>query len=154
MDGLRLRPAEPGDWADLLVWRNDPHTRAMSRTSEAIEEAAHRRWFEQALADPARVLLIAELDGESVGVVRLDHGSDTEISINLSPAHRGRGLGRRMLEAALATTPERLTAWIKDENRASRRLFEQCGFELREVSDGMRRYERPAVSPASPAGTK
>jgi RimJ/RimL family protein N-acetyltransferase len=145
-DGLRLRPAAPEDWADLLAWRNDPLARAMSRNDEGIDEASHRRWFDRALADPARTLLIAELDGAKIGVVRFDRGEDAEVSINLAPVHRGRGLGEAMLRLALQSTPERLIAHVKDENLASRRLFERCGLRLLDTHDGMRRYERPSVA--------
>ena len=94
---VTVRPARPADALDVLAWRNDPLTRAMSRDQEVVAEAAHLAWFTRALADPARTLLIGEAMGGKVGMVRIDRGAETELSINLNPAFRGQGLSRPLL---------------------------------------------------------
>jgi RimJ/RimL family protein N-acetyltransferase len=140
---LTVRPATEADALDVLAWRNDPLTRAMSRDQGEVEEAAHVAWFARAIADSARTLLIGEVDGGKVGMVRIDRGAETEVSINLNPAYRGQGLSVPLLMAALAGVPD-VWAEVREENAASIRLFERAGFELRDRRDGLRRYFRPS----------
>lgn len=139
---VTVRPATPADALDVLAWRNDPHTRAMSRDRGQVEAAAHVAWFEAAVVDPERTLLIGEAGGEKVGMVRLDHGKQPEVSINLNPAHRGRGLSASLLRAALDQVEGDVWAEIRDENAASIRLFEGAGFVLHSRHEGLRRYLR------------
>lgn len=141
---VRLRKAAPGDALDVLTWRNDPVTRAMSRVQDEVEPATHLAWFRSALDDPALTLLIGEAEGEKVGMVRLDHGAVTEVSINVSPACRGRSLGYALLSQALAQVGGAVVADIRTENLASQRLFERAGFRFLETRDGLRRFVRAA----------
>ena len=137
-----IRRATPDDALDVLNWRNDPLTRSMSLTQDEVEEQAHVAWFARVLGEAAITLLIGEVDGEKVGMVRFDRGDATEVSININPACRGRGLGHQLLAGAMAWAPGDLVAVIKDENLASRRLFEGAGFQLQETADGVGRYIR------------
>jgi L-amino acid N-acyltransferase YncA len=141
---VTVRKATPEDASDVLAWRNDPLTRAMSRNTEPVEAADHARWFRGALADDACTLLIGEQGGRKIGMVRFARGAETEISINLSSAARGRGLARELLALALAQERGAVLAVIKPENLPSLRLFEGAGFVLRDVKDGLARYVRPA----------
>jgi len=141
---VTLRKATPDDASDLLAWRNDPVTRAMSRNSDPVEAADHARWFQSALQDATCTLLIGEDDSRKIGMVRLSRGEETEVSINLNPAVRGRGLSRELLMQALAQESGALLAVIKPKNLASIRLFEGAGFVLEDTHDGLSRYVRPA----------
>jgi RimJ/RimL family protein N-acetyltransferase len=139
-----LRRANAEDALDVLGWRNDPLARAMSRTQDLVEKAGHLAWFNKAISDPRHTVLIGELDGQKIGMVRFDHGEETEISININPTFRGRGLSHKLLSAALDGVHEPITADIKEENLASLRLFERAGFVFEGAVDGLRRYVRPA----------
>ena len=141
---VTVREATRDDGPDLLAWRNDPVTRAMSRAMDPVEPADHHRWFERALRDPDCTLLIGQDGAEKIGMVRLARGLETEVSINLNPAARGRGLARELLALALAEERGAVLAVIKPENLASLRLFEGAGFMLEGVRDGLARYVRPA----------
>ncbi|MDZ4374993.1 MAG: GNAT family protein [Phenylobacterium sp.] len=145
---LTLRRATAADALDVLAWRNDPQTRAMSRDTSEVESAAHLAWFERALADPARTILIGEVGGRKVGMVRFDHGDETEVSINLAPDHRGQGLSHPLLMKALAGIQGDVWAEIRIENAASIRLFERAGFEPQGRRDGVWRYRRRSGSSA------
>jgi len=140
---VTVRKATADDAADLLAWRNDPLTRAMSRTTEPVGTAEHARWFHRALEDATCTLLIGEDGAEKIGMVRLSRGEETEVSINLNPAARGRGLARELLALALAQERGAVLAVIKPDNRASLRLFEGAGFVLQGMRDGLARYVRP-----------
>ena len=139
-----VRHATAADAMDVWTWRQDPLTRSMSRTQDEAPLASHMAWFAEALANPARTLLIGEADGAKVGMVRFDHGAVTEVSINVNPALRSRGHGHALLSEAMNSVAGDVWAEIKDENLASQRLFERAGFQLRTSQDGLRRYVRPA----------
>ncbi len=139
-----LRKATSADALDVWFWRNDPLTRAMARVQDEIPRASHVGWFANAVGDPRRTILIGEVDGEKVGMVRFDHGDATEVSININPEHRSRGHGYALLLAAMQLVPGEVWAEIKDENLVSQRLFERVGFKFRSTSDGLRRYLRPS----------
>ena len=137
-----LRSATPDDALDVLAWRNDSVTRAMSRNPAEIGREEHLAWFARALANPAMTLMIGEADGAKVGMVRFDRGDETEVSINVNPAFRGRGHGLALLQAALAQASGRVVAEVREDNEASRRLFERAGFGLESAADGVLRYVR------------
>lgn len=134
---LTVRNAVIEDAQDLLAWRNDVDSRAQSRHSTPVPEAAHRAWMDKALADPSRLLLIGEVGGDKVGTVRFDLQEDGtwEVSINVAPDHRGLGLGLQLLSASIrhfnhVREHAELVAHIRLMNDASRRIFEAEGFRL------------------------
>lgn len=135
---LTLAPAGADDAADLWAWRNDPVTRAMSLAADDVSWDAHQVWFAKSLADPLRILFIGRLSaGDKVGMCRFDLDPArgvAEASLNLNPAHRGKGLSSPLLSAALAlvldTGPMEVIARIKAANTASRRCFERSGFRF------------------------
>jgi spore coat polysaccharide biosynthesis predicted glycosyltransferase SpsG/RimJ/RimL family protein N-acetyltransferase len=149
---LRYRPATAADAEPILRWRNDPATRAASRTTEPIDDDTHERWLERRLADPAEPLLVIERAGEPVGSVRFDReDSDAEISIALDPAHRGAGLGTRAIretsELSFAADPwlGAVIATVRTGNTASQRAFTNAGFviEQRDATWARMRLPRP-----------
>ena len=138
--GLAVRPADASDCHDVWLWRNDPHTRAMSRNSDIVALETHRNWYADALKRSDRTLMIGEtsLIGR-IGFVRFDRDADglcAEISINLNPAARGMGYARPLLQTAITeywrTQPLPITAQIRLNNPASLRCFEGVGFERRD----------------------
>ena len=133
---VTLRRASAADLERTFAWANDPVTRAVSFSSAPIPYAEHVAWFEQQLARSDRNLLIAEHQGQAIGVVRLhplaEHPSTCVISINIAPEARGRGLGVATLVAA---TPyartlgfNRIRALIRPSNHASVRAFMGAGY--------------------------
>lgn len=148
---VRLRRATEADAEVIREWRNDPATRAMSIDQDPVPLPQHLAWFHRALEDPHRVLLIAEQEGTPVGMCRFDvaeDGAQAEVSINLAPERRGRGLGSAVLSGALRALVEtgsgirRVTAVIRPENVASVRLFESLGFvRVSDARADLLRYE-------------
>ena len=148
MSEASVRPARAEDAAQVLVWRNDPVTRSMSRTIEALQPEAHARWWSAAVGNPDTLLLIGLDGGTPVGVLGFERreAGAWEASMHLRPESRGRGLAAPLLLAALAFAfpggAPRLLAEIKPENAGSRRVFEACGFRPYGRTEDVLLYER------------
>lgn len=137
---LQARAAQQSDSRLLFDWRNDEETRAASRSISPVSWDEHAQWFAAVIADPLRHLYIVETSEEpapvSIGMCRFDgkDGAPTEISINLDPAFRGRGLSAQVLRLAIDTFRAggggALKATIRPGNVASVRAFEHVGFRL------------------------
>ncbi|KIL99154.1 N-Acetylneuraminate cytidylyltransferase [Paramagnetospirillum magnetotacticum MS-1] len=141
---MEFRKAVGEDAPDLLVWRNDPDTIASSLTGKGVAPADHFAWIARVLASPDYILLMAEQAGEKLGMVRFDRDDEGEweVSINLNPAARGRGLAACVLAGAIAAAfpgqgRPTLVAWVKRSNPASWRIFQRCGFAHQGDEDGV-----------------
>jgi spore coat polysaccharide biosynthesis predicted glycosyltransferase SpsG len=148
VDGIQVRRARREDAKLLFRWANDATTRASSFSSEAVEWATHIRWLDDRLVDPRTLLYIGSTTGGDVGQVRFDLHETPEVSVSVAPEHRGVMLGGLLLEAgleqlALTVGPSDVMARVKEGNVASRRLFEDAGFEVEDVHSGVVRYRRP-----------
>jgi RimJ/RimL family protein N-acetyltransferase len=156
MADVRLTPtvrvATLEDGPLLLAWRNDEVTRAASISTDAVSPETHAEWLDQALTNPRRFLLVAELVHEPVGMVRFDALDELVpatwlVSINLAPAARGRGLAAPVLQAGwdwLEATASvvAVIAKIRATNTASIRAFEHAGYRLTATEDAWHHYER------------
>lgn len=131
---LHLRLARSGDSSALLEWRNDPETVTNSISQHRVPVEEHERWLAGKLDDPGSRLWVVELDGHSIGSIRLDiRAAVGEVSIALAPEARGKGLGTRVL----LTLQERLdgdlqvgalVARVRVGNERSRLAFLRAGF--------------------------
>jgi len=139
-DQVRIRPATAADSAEVLRWRNDPHAREQSRTTETITQNEHDAWFESVIKSPDRCLLIAELeDAVPFGQVRFDllaGDSDVfEVSISIATEFRGQDLAVPTLLQAekyftLNHSPRQLQAFVRLSNTVSQRLFAAAGYSI------------------------
>lgn len=147
---MHAREATEADAELLLGWRNDPRTRQSSRTTAVIPLTEHLTWLRGVLADPDRLLFVAELDGEAVGTVRFDREEPGvwEVSITLAPSSRGRGLSGAVLaegERALAerVDAQAILAAVHTENPASAALFSRAGYaEAAPAVEGFRQLRK------------
>lgn len=135
--GIVLREASHTDAEILLEWRNDPETRRHARSQGLVGVEEHLEWLTSSLADPDRILLIAEgMDGSAIGTVRFDflgHDRNFEVSITIAPECRGRQLSASLLKASESWLTQRhgaciYRAFIMLDNPASIRLFERSGY--------------------------
>jgi UDP-2,4-diacetamido-2,4,6-trideoxy-beta-L-altropyranose hydrolase len=140
---LRLRRADATDVERLWEWRNDPGSRAASRNDQFIPFADHIAWYQHALKDVSRIILIGEMAGRPIGTVRFDPcGPQTfEVSITLDPDMKSQGLGRKLLAAAIdwqkANQPsDMLRATAREMNTASINAFAACGFSASPPTGG------------------
>lgn len=129
---MRLILAGLDDADYLLALRNDPVTRANSRSISEVPRERHMEWLAASLTDRSRRLYIAHGEhGERVGSGRLDRRhNEVELSITVNPAYRGKGYARKIVAALVANTNlgERLTAEIWNENTRCLLAFLHEGF--------------------------
>ncbi|WP_162917702.1 GNAT family N-acetyltransferase, partial [Dongia deserti] len=139
---MKLRRATMDDALDVLAWRNDPDSVTASKSGRPIGQAEHLKWFPNAIRSSRHLILIAEEDSHKLGVVRFDQMADYWlVSINMSPAVRGKGHGRKALSQAIDLLradagPCRLLAEVKDDNVPSLRLFDTLGFVRQDQAAG------------------
>jgi RimJ/RimL family protein N-acetyltransferase len=133
---LSFRAATAADSLLVHAWRNHPEIRRVSVNSAEIALDDHRRWFARSLADPSRILLIAELDGLPVGVARFDiEGSEATISVFKNPEVTRPadlvGQATRWLFAQRGDV-HAVKAVVLANNGRSALAFEGAGYRLRE----------------------
>lgn len=143
---IAARQLAPGEWR---LWR-DLRLRALEDAPWAfgstLAEIRHRdteaHWRE-GVSWP-RVPFVVEVDGQPAAMGRLLFGDDPVygdvpgaraelISVWVAPEHRGRGVGRALVAAAVehlaAHHPQtRLLLAVVETNLPARRLYESCGF--------------------------
>lgn len=134
---ISMRRAGWDDCDALHAWRNDERVRAQSHDPKPIAYESHRRWLEQVLAAPERVLLIGSDALGPLGVVRFDlQPAQALVSVYLVPTRIGRGLSSALLEAAARWLRnahpeiERLVAEVRPGNLPSQRAFERAGYVI------------------------
>ena len=135
---IAIRGAIPADSKNLLLWRNHPAVRAVSRDTNLIDNNTHEAWLKTVLSDPDRVLLMGEYQGSAIGVARFDICADeAEVSIYLDPDRKDEGFGAELLLAAEQWLDEHrpailsIRAEVLDNNEPSHRLFRACGYQIR-----------------------
>lgn len=133
---ITIRRAGVDDCDAIYEWRNAEETRRYIFNSQAIPLEAHRAWFYTTLASLNRVLLIGEVNGRSVGVLRYDISEkETRISVYLVPGGQERGTGSQLIRCGSMWLRENrpdvkiITAEIFPENIASLRAFEAAGYK-------------------------
>jgi UDP-2,4-diacetamido-2,4,6-trideoxy-beta-L-altropyranose hydrolase len=135
-----FREARLCDCENVYRWRDHPTTRNSSIESNPIPYETHRTWFQRALVDPCKTLLIAEREGSPVGVLRYDLKAEVAVvSLYLVPGQAGKGIGIAMLRAGETWLSEKhpeielIQAVVLGTNRSSKALFERCGFLRRQI---------------------
>jgi [ribosomal protein S18]-alanine N-acetyltransferase len=113
--------------------------RWLATESGSAEELANR--FRQAILESHLVLVLEDRDGGVVGALGL-HPAQADGVVGLGmwvlPTHRGRGGGRRLIEAALVERPDdvhKIELEVFPENEPAIALYRKMGFE----EEGLRR---------------
>lgn len=142
---LMLREVTGKDIDLLFRWANDPETRQNAFHTEQIPYEAHRAWFVKMLAD--RNVLKYILCGcssntgemQDIGQIRLSvEEGEALIDYSIDPEKRGQGFGTRMILMAEERLRESRTdviyckGQVKNENIASAKAFEKCGYDMDE----------------------
>ena len=135
----------------IWQWRNDPETLKMSFEERKIPLSEHKEWYKLALLDKRVTIFIAEENNNTVGVIRFDENPDDkkqyDISINICPKERGKGIGKILLIEGikklkyLKNESRIIIASVKKLNQKSRSLFKTCGFMKFSESDQIIKYK-------------
>jgi len=175
-NGAVIREAQPDDLEAMLEITQTTQAEHIERVPERfhvdstpVPSLLLRRYFTAKDRDLWRdhvVFLVCELGGQiaghvlitfdraSVGDKRHDHNA-TIADISLSPKHRGRGLGKLMLQEAMSRIRAKgatiASAHIWRGNIASERLFTSAGFTTVHQTMDLRISE-PANQPVPPIG--
>lgn len=102
-DKSLVRPMVQSDVARVLAWRNHPEVRRHMYTQHEIALDEHQHWFDRALQDPRKHLLIFEWGEQPFGFVNfseLASGNIVDWGFYAAP-DAPKGSGRRLGCAAL-----------------------------------------------------
>jgi ribosomal protein S18 acetylase RimI-like enzyme len=96
-----------------------------------VDEAALRFMVDAWDIDLERSRVALE-DGVAVGLAFLAVRGDSAWigGVGVAPASRGRGIGRRLMEAVLAEAPRPVTLEVIEQNEPAKRLYDSLGFEV------------------------
>jgi ribosomal protein S18 acetylase RimI-like enzyme len=139
MEIRRIRPDEWARWraVRLRMLRDDAAFFA-SRYDDAVREPDGwwQRWVSEA-DGRAKVLLVAEDEGEWLGVVggfvRIDPTEVHLISMWVAPEARGRGVATRLVGAlalwAADAGATRILLFVQEANAPAQALYDRLGFQ-------------------------
>jgi ribosomal protein S18 acetylase RimI-like enzyme len=142
---VTVRPARADDDAALLAidfatWTTDVSPAPIPTPGDRTAFFSESR--------PADQYLVAEVDGAVSAFVSLhqnvpipSHEHVREIDgLAVSPRAQGRGVGRQLVEAAVAAAAQqgatKVTLRVLAPNASARRLYERCGFVVEGVLKG------------------
>lgn len=131
---LKIRPALPEDCERVWKWANDPSVRAVSFLRESITWEDHIRWFQERMNRPYFYIAIDHND-LPIGQVRFDQKeTETVISVIVDRDFRNRGYGDALIrmgceEMFLQSNARAIHAYVKLDNKASKRAFIRAGFK-------------------------
>ena len=137
---IHIRHASFEDSLNLFTWRNQAYVREVSRNKTEIQWDQHQKWLNSVMISEDKHLLIGEISGNPVGVVRFDIVDEVaEVSIYLVSKEIGHGLGAALLGNAEKwlvkniSKIRRIDAIVLDGNNASKNLFLNAGYGVRQM---------------------
>jgi UDP-4-amino-4,6-dideoxy-N-acetyl-beta-L-altrosamine N-acetyltransferase len=99
----QIRPMRHADLERVLAWRNHPDVRRYMYTQHEITLDEHQRWFERALLEPKKHLLVFEMNHQPLGFVNFnetENGGIADWGFYAAP-DAPKGTGRQLGHAAL-----------------------------------------------------
>jgi ribosomal protein S18 acetylase RimI-like enzyme len=130
---LIIRSYDPRDWPAV----QDVHDAArLIELTLSVDAHAFRSlseiYVDEQLFDST--VWMAELEGRVVGFVAVNEDELTWLYVH--PASHRTGVGRRLLEHALAAIDGEATAWVLAGNEPALRLYKSAGFRVVETKAG------------------
>nr|WP_315597065.1 GNAT family N-acetyltransferase [uncultured Cupriavidus sp.] len=138
--GFTVRLATRDDLAGIVdIYNSTVASRMVTADTEPVSVASREAWFDAHQPERRPLWVCDAADGRMAGWVsfsdfygRPAYGATAEVSIYLHEDFRGQGLGRFLLEAAIAHAPkvgvDTLLGFIFGHNAPSLALFERHGF--------------------------
>jgi|LWDU01.1.fsa_nt_gi RimJ/RimL family protein N-acetyltransferase len=126
-----FREAKKHDWPILLEWRNDAESRMASKNTEIVREEDHKKWLDDILRSDNHKLIIAEIDDEPAGIVRLNYTNNwCELSWTISPNKRGEGFGKEIVKTVSDSIDDPILVTIRKDNIPSIKIAEYVGLHF------------------------
>jgi RimJ/RimL family protein N-acetyltransferase len=129
-----LREAKTNkDALQLFDWVNDEEVRKNSLNINQISIIDHFTWFQAKIKNEnTRIYLLTDEFDSAIGQIRVDKVNEYyEIDYSISNAHRGRGLGNKIVELLITQMGNvNLLAKVKKTNLPSIKVFVNNGFKL------------------------
>ena len=126
-----------GDWRDAWVTLNArafaEHPEQGQVTRADLDELTRESWFDES------DVLLARADDELVGYcwLKVDGGSGEIYVVGVAPEWRGRGMGRRLVEAGLARLNgagiHEVSLYVEGDNLPALALYHSLGFREHSV---------------------
>lgn len=136
--GVEICPARLEDASEIAEIHMAARATAMPWLAVVHSPREVRLHFETVVL-PGTDVWVARIDGVITGFMALrGHWID---HLYLAPDIWRQGLGRRLLQEAMATRPE-LELWTFQRNDRARRFYESFGFIAVEFTDGSANEER------------
>jgi phosphinothricin acetyltransferase len=141
IERMLIRDAVEADLPAIVdIYNSTIDCRTVTADLEPVTVESRLAWFQHHHPNQ-RPLWVIECDGEVAGWLgfqpfysaRRAYDVTAELSIYIAPAYRRQGIGRKLLQHAIAYSPtlgiKNLVGCIFATNTASLRLFENFGFE-------------------------
>ena len=136
---VEVRPATPDDLSGVLgvflgCWRESYRGILPASAIDAMTDERAEALWRRVLADPVGEVLVAERDGEVVGLTRyaVSDGEAAVHSLYVSPRTHGGGVGTALLSAAgealRAAGADAATLWVFAANAPSIGFYESRGW--------------------------
>lgn len=135
IETCRIRPMEAQDLPLVLSWRNHPTVRSHMLTQHEISLKEHENWFEKAVLDTTRQLLIVEDNENPIAYVQFTNASKgTAADWGFyaqpgAPKGTGRKLGHTALNHAFNVLElHKVCGQALESNQASIAFHQRLGF--------------------------
>lgn len=132
---MHVRPAGPGDLDALLdAYEAVAAERIHIGAEPPVDREARRdRWLDMIDPSTPGTFLVAEVDGEVVGQLGLTGSGRLELGMHVAAEWRGKGAGRKLMEAALdyarSVDAFKISLEVWPHNAAAISLYERFGFQ-------------------------
>lgn len=141
---IRIDRLGPGDWQAYKALRLEALQREPNAFTSTYAASLTRAdaWWQNRLANPCSVMLMARVDGEPAGIAGLhlasDEGDASGAVVNgmyVRERHRRQGVGRRLVQSLLDLLPEHpeiatVRLWVTATEEPARRLYAALGFRV------------------------
>jgi len=155
---LRVQRATFDDVPDVArihvrSWQSGYRGQIPDSVLDALDIEQRAGVWKKNIAEPGRVLLLAQLDTRTIGFCSLSPSRDAgaapdtaEVTaMYVDPDHYRSGAGTALMAAACAEARGRgdrlLTLWVIDTNQRGRRFYESCGLRWDGATQEVKRPE-------------
>jgi RimJ/RimL family protein N-acetyltransferase len=127
-----LRDVTQADLPVFFEHQRDPIAARMAAFPSREREAFMEHWQAKVLGNPANEAKTIVVDGQVAGnVVSWEQGGRRLVGYWIGREHWGKGIATRaLLEFLTHETTRPVHAWVAEDNVASIRVLEKCGFRL------------------------